>query len=89
MRRHLNLDDDGDDNHHQGFGYVEFATERGAETCVRTQESLSIGGRPLVVDFETGAPKGSFRRQDGAQIKKTSADAGTGRGKAPKFKARA
>ncbi|CAB1115770.1 unnamed protein product [Ectocarpus sp. CCAP 1310/34] len=70
----------------KGFGYVEFSTERGAETCVRTQQSLSIGGRPLVVDFETGAPKGSFRRQDGAQIKKTSADAGVGKGKAPKFK---
>lgn len=70
----------------QGFGYVEFVSEKGAETCVRTQESLSIGGRPLVVDFETGVPKGSFRRQDGAQIKKTSADAGVGRGKPPKFK---
>ncbi|CAN0490837.1 unnamed protein product [Ectocarpus sp. 12 AP-2014] len=70
----------------KGFGYVEFSTERGAETCVRTQQSLSVGGRPLVVDFETGAPKGSFRRQDGAQIKKTSADAGVGKGKAPKFK---
>ncbi|CAN0541974.1 unnamed protein product, partial [Scytosiphon promiscuus] len=54
----------------KGFGYVEFVTERGAETCVRSQETLSIGGRPIVVDFETGAPKGSFRRQDGAQIKK-------------------
>lgn len=73
----------------QGFGYVEFSSERGAETCVRTQESLSIGGRPVVVDFETGAPKGSFRRQDGAQIKKTSADAGVGKGKAPKFKVHA
>lgn len=70
----------------KGFGYVEFSTERGAETCVRTQQNLSIGGRPLVIDFETGAPKGSFRRQDGAQIKKTSADAGVGKGKAPKFK---
>lgn len=73
----------------KGFGYVEFVTERGAETCVRTQETLSIGGRPIVVDFETGAPKGSFRRQDGAQIKKTSADAGVGKGKAPKFKVHA
>eukprot|EP00752_Nemacystus_decipiens_P002633 g2465.t1 len=73
----------------KGFGYVEFSSERGAETCVRTQEGLSIGGRPLVVDFETGAPKGSFRRQDGAQIKKTSADAGVGKGKAPRFKVHA
>eukprot|EP00903_Cladosiphon_okamuranus_P020342 g18662.t1 len=79
-------------NHTQklkGFGYVEFASERGAESCVRKQESLSVGGRPLVVDFETGAPKGSFRRQDGAQIKKTSADAGVGNGKPPKFKVHA
>lgn len=73
----------------QGFGYVEFETERGAGTCVRTQEGLSIGGRPVVIDFETGAPKGSFRRQDGAQIKKTSADAGVGKGKPPKFKVHA
>ncbi|CAM9668441.1 unnamed protein product [Ascophyllum nodosum] len=73
----------------KGFGYVEFASERGAETCVRTQETLSVGGRPLVADFETGAPKGSFRRQDGARIKKTSADAGVGKGKPPKFKVHA
>ncbi|CAM9347847.1 unnamed protein product, partial [Choristocarpus tenellus] len=52
----------------KGFGYVEFVTERGAEKAVRTQNKLVIGGRPVVVDFETGRPKGSFRSQDGRQI---------------------
>lgn len=67
---------------------MEFVTERGAETCVRTQEVLSVGDRPIVADFETGAPKGSFRRQDGAQIQKRSADAGVGKGKGPIFRVR-
>jgi nucleolin len=45
----------------KGFGYVEFKRDDSAEIAVKKSGSLSVNGRPLLIDFETGAPKGSFK----------------------------
>ena len=52
----------------QGFGYVHFASEEAAGKAAKAagQGGLSLGGRGLMLDFETNSrPKGSFRRLDG------------------------
>lgn len=45
----------------KGFGYVEFKREESSEIAVKKSGLLSMSGRALVIDFETGAAKGSFR----------------------------
>lgn len=49
----------------KGFGYIDFKREDSAEIAVKKSGILSLNGRPVVIDFETGAPKKSFRKPDG------------------------
>ena len=49
----------------KGFGYVDFKREDSAEIAVKKSGILSLKGRPVVIDFETGAPKKSFKKLDG------------------------
>jgi len=45
----------------KGFGYVEYKREDSAETAVKKSGSISLHGRTVLVDYETGAPKASFK----------------------------
>ena len=56
----------------KGFGYVDFKREDSAEIAVKKSGILNIKGRPLVIDFETGTPKMSFRTADGKSWAKTT-----------------
>lgn len=51
--------------HQKGFCYVDFEKEGSAEVAVKKQGEISVGGRRVFVDYETGRPKGSFRAPDG------------------------
>lgn len=48
----------------KGFGYVEFKTEGGALAAVK-KNGMRIGNRMVLIDFDSGAPKQSFRTVDG------------------------
>jgi len=47
----------------KGVAYLDFQREDSAEIAVKKSAQMTIRGRPLVVDFETGAPKASFKQQ--------------------------
>jgi RNA recognition motif-containing protein len=57
----------------KGFGYVDFNKEESAVIAVKKSKRLSIGGRPLIVDFETSDMKGSFKRNEAVVNKKQAA----------------
>jgi RNA recognition motif-containing protein len=46
----------------KGIGYVDFKREDSAETAVKKSGSIVLKDRKIVVDFETGAPKGSYKK---------------------------
>lgn len=51
-------------NHTQnlkGFGYVEYKREDSTEIAVKKSGTVVIRDRPIVVDYDTAAPKGSYR----------------------------
>lgn len=48
----------------KGFGYVEFKREESAEIAVKKSATLVVKGRPVFIDFETGAPKASYKAKD-------------------------
>lgn len=48
----------------KGIGYVDFKREDSAETAVKKSGTLAIQGRKAVVDYETGIPKGSFKKKE-------------------------
>ena len=48
----------------KGFGYVEFGSEDAALKAVK-KSGLKIGDRMVIINLDTGAPKASFRQQDG------------------------
>ena len=50
----------------KGIGYIDFKREDSAETAVKKSGSISLQGRSIVVDYETGAPKGSFKKKEKA-----------------------
>jgi nucleolin len=54
----------------KGFGYVEFQSETSAGIAVKKSGKITLDGRPLVCDFETGAPKLSYRTPEGVPWKK-------------------
>lgn len=60
----------------KGFGYVDFEKEASAEIAVKKQGTIRVGGRLVVIDYEAGKPKGSFRTLDGQQWRKVAAKAG-------------
>lgn len=48
----------------KGIGYIEFKREDSAETAVKKSGLLELKGRKILTDYETGAPKGSYRKSD-------------------------
>lgn len=60
----------GHTNQLKGFGYVEFKREDSADIAVRKSGSVSLQGRAVICDFETGKPKGSFKSASGQQTAK-------------------
>jgi nucleolin len=54
----------------KGFCYVQFEKENAAEIAVKKQGAIQVGGRKVFVDYETGAPKASYRAPDGRQWSK-------------------
>jgi nucleolin len=51
-------------NHTQnlkGFGYIEYKREDSTEIAVKKNGTIVIRDRRIVVDYETAAPKGSYR----------------------------
>lgn len=60
----------GHTNQLKGFGYVTFKREDSAEICVKkskVQNAVVFKSRVILCDFETGAPKMSFQRQEQKQ----------------------
>jgi len=45
----------------KGFGYVDFKTEESAGIAVKKNGQLKVSGRPVVIDFEVGKAKASFK----------------------------
>jgi nucleolin len=50
----------------KGIGYVDFKREDSAETAVKKSGTVSVQGRKILVDYETSAPKGSFKSKPGS-----------------------
>ena len=50
----------GHTNQQKGVAYVDFKREDSAEIAVK--KGMQIRSRPLSLDFETGAPKMSFKK---------------------------
>jgi len=64
----------------KGFGYVQFTHGTSAEKVVNEYRasvrdggvsSVKVGGRPVHVDWETGAPRGSFKTETGRAFFRT------------------
>ncbi|KAJ1410244.1 hypothetical protein B484DRAFT_455923 [Ochromonadaceae sp. CCMP2298] len=45
----------------KGIGYIDFKKEDSAETAVKKSGMIEMQGRKILVDYETGAPKASFK----------------------------
>jgi RNA recognition motif-containing protein len=59
---------------HKGFGYVQFEHGYAAEAAAKvfcSTTGLSIGGRKVMLDWDTKAPKASFRTGDHQYYAKT------------------
>ena len=55
----------------KGFGYVQFAKGPSATEAV-TAGNVEVGGRALLLDYETGAPKQSFKNAEGRNWSKVN-----------------
>jgi nucleolin len=62
-----------DTHNAKGIAYVQFVKGESASAAVAAclTEPLMLGGRAVRLDYETGAPKGSFRTSDGKSWAKT------------------
>lgn len=47
----------------KGFAYVDFKREESAEIAVKKSGILKIKDRTVSIDFETGIPKRSFKKE--------------------------
>ena len=71
----------------KGFGYVEFESEKSAAIAVG-KSGLKVGARPVFIDYDTSAPKASFKtadgrawsRQEAGKVSKAKARGESGRG---------
>lgn len=57
-------------NHTQrlkGFGYIQFETTKGVDKAMKAAKNskVQLGGRGLILDYETAPPKRSFKTQSG------------------------
>jgi RNA recognition motif-containing protein len=62
----------------KGFGYVQFKTGEGAEAAMAAAHragGLLLGGRALTVDWESAAPRASFKLSDGQHWSKVNKEA--------------
>lgn len=50
----------------KGFGYVEFKREESAEIAVKKSGQVDVKGRKVIIDFETGAPRASYKGKNAA-----------------------
>jgi RNA recognition motif-containing protein len=60
-------------NQLKGFGYIEFKSEQSAEIAVKkslSSEGITVKGRPVICDYETGQAKGSFKPRFDPSAKK-------------------
>jgi nucleolin len=46
----------------KGYCYVDFKREDSAEIAVKKNLKIEISGRPVSIDYDTGKPKGSFKK---------------------------
>ena len=72
----------------KGFGYVEFKNPEGALAAVQKSvkgEGIRIQGRRLIVDYDEGRIKGSFRTEDGRNWSKVYGSSKTRPQKLPKI----
>ena len=60
----------GHTNQQKGFGYIDFNKEESAEIAVKKSGTINLRGRIIISDFETGAPKRSFRQSEDQQVHK-------------------
>lgn len=56
----------------KGIGYVQFLKEESAVTAVKKRGTIFVGNRNVVVDYEDGNPKASFRTGDRQHWSKVS-----------------
>ena len=56
----------------KGIGYVQFQKEESAEIAVKKRAEIQVGGRSVMIDFEGGKPKASYRDTEGRAYKKTN-----------------
>ena len=56
----------------KGIGYVQFQKEESAEIAVKKRGEIKVGGRAVLVDFEGGKPKASYRDTEGRSYAKTN-----------------
>ncbi len=49
----------------KGIGYVQFRKENSTEIAVKKRGTITIGGRPIVIDYDSGTMKKSFKTKDG------------------------
>ncbi len=70
----------------KGFGYVQYEHAFAAEAAVAAAAAgkLLVGARAASVDWDTGAPKASFKAADGRAFVKTEEAAGAGKAKKPR-----
>lgn len=64
----------------KGFCYIQFEKENAAEIAVKKQGVIQVGGRKVFVDYETGAPKASYKAPNGRQWSKVQGKGETARG---------
>ena len=60
----------GHTNQLKGFGYVDFKREDSAGIAIKKTGTVTVKGRPVLIDYETGAPKMSFKGGGGGGKKK-------------------
>ena len=55
----------------KGFGYIEFKNSSTADTIVKTlRDTIIIGGRNVIIDYEPNPPKKSYKNNDGRALYK-------------------
>lgn len=65
----------------KGFGYVTFSSGAAAQAAMEDAHNITVADRSVTMDYDTGAPKSSFKTAEGRQWTKLhDAPAGSGPG---------
>lgn len=51
----------------KGFGYVTFSSGASAQAAMEDAHNITVGDRSVTMDYDTGAPKSSFKTAEGRQ----------------------